>query len=328
MMKKISIVLLNWKGTDDTIECLNSVLSQTRLAAFRTIIIDNDSGDDSLSRLCDHCRYIGADFEVVAYDSSTDTFSSAEGGKNMQGAGISLIQANENLGFCSGNNVGARYAFNCGADSALILNNDTTVAPDFVEKLGEAACELGARTLLSPQILYQDEPDVIWWFGGDFSPLLSVTYRSQGARRKTGISGYPETNWVSGCATLISRELFSEIGLYDPCFFIWCEEWDLSLRASRRGISLQVVPDAIVYHKVGKSLGLVSPLTFFYSMRNMIFLRRRYVPFILRWGFMLIYIPRKFFQALIFSAKYHDLIYIQAFFDALIDFRGGIWKRQ
>lgn len=328
-MTKIAIVILNWKGADDTIECLASIAAQTGRSAFRTIVVDNASGDGSPSRISDYCRKAGIVLERIAYDNATQAFASAHDDKALKkDAAVCLIEADDNLGFCRGNNVGADYAFRLGADAVLILNNDTTVAPDMIERLTEAAAVLGPRTLISPQILYHDHPDTVWWFGGDFSPVLSVTYRFQGTPRRIGVQGYPETNWVSGCATLISRELFCEIGLYDPMFFIWCEEWDLSLRARAKELALRVAPEALVYHKVGKSLGLISPMTYFYSMRNMILLRRRYLSPTMRAAFTTAYLPRKFIQAVGFAIKNRKPIYIQAFFDALSDRQGGLWKRQ
>jgi GT2 family glycosyltransferase len=324
-MIKITIILLNWKGAQDTIDCLASIAAQTGSPAFRTIVVDNASGDGSLARIAGYCDSAGIAIERVGYDSAAQAFSLPEW---PHAAAVTLIEADDNLGFCVGNNVGADYAFRVGADAALILNNDTTVAPDMVERLAEAAAKLGARTLLSPQILYHDRPDIVWWRGGNFSALLSPSYRFQGEPRWVGVEGYPETDWVSGCATLISRELFDEIGLYDPLFFIWCEEWDLSLRARSKGLELRVAAEALVYHKVGKSLGLVSPLTFFYSMRNMILLRRRYLSPMVRAAFATVYFPRKLLQAVWFSIKNQRLIYVHAFVDAISDRRGGLWKRQ
>lgn len=326
-MTKIAIVLLNWKGAEDTVDCLTSIAAQTGLPAFRSIVVDNDSGDGSPARIRDYCREAGIALERIAYDSATGAFASAHDGEAEKDVTVSLVEADYNLGFCRGNNVGAHYAFQLGADAVLILNNDTTVAPDMIERLAEAVAKLGPRTLISPQILYHNQPDTVWWCGGGFSRLLTVTYRFQGAPRRVGLQGYPETDWVSGCATLISRELFDEIGLYDPIFFIWCEEWDLSLRARANSLALRVAPEALVYHKVGKSLGLISPLTYFYSMRNMILLRRRYLSRAVRTAFATVYIPRKFAQAVRLSIKDRRLIYINAFFDALWDRQGGQWKR-
>lgn len=325
-MTKIAIILLNWKGTDDTIECIRSIATQTNVPAFQTIIVDNASGDGSPERITAFCSDAGISFSQVGYDSARGAFASPPLSRLPDA--VTLVEADKNLGFCIGNNIGADYAFRCGADAVLILNNDTTVAPDMVEKLVAAADVLGPRTLISPQILYADAPETIWWFGGDFSRTLSPSYCHQGELKRQGGGIFPQTDWVSGCATLISREVYDEIGLYDPLFFIWCEEWDLSLRARTKGFSLHIAQDAVVYHKVGRSLGLVSPLTFFYAMRNMIFLRRRYLGQPLRMAFWIVYLPRKLMQAVRLSLRNRDLIYFRAFLDALSDRKGGIWKRQ
>ncbi|MBO6868002.1 MAG: glycosyltransferase family 2 protein [Thalassococcus sp.] len=327
-MTKIAIILLNWKGADDTIDCLMSIVAQKNITAYQTVVVDNFSGDRSVERITDFCQNADIALERIKYDATTQSFSAARGDDISKEHSVTLIEANENLGFCKGNNIGTEYAFMIGADAALILNNDTTIAPDTVEKLVEASESLGPRTLISPQILYHNRPDSIWWCGGEFSTLLSPSYRFQGEPERNVPGDFSETEWVSGCATLISRELFDEIGLYDPVFFIWCEEWDLSLRARSRGIALRVAPEALVYHKVGKSLGLVSPLTFFYSMRNMIILRRRYLSSLSRILFGSAYFPRKLLQAIRLSIKERRLIYLHAFLDAISDHRGGLWKRQ
>ena len=325
-MTKIAIVLLNWKGADDTVDCIATLVAQTGMTVYQIIVVDNASGDDSTERIAAFCAASDIEFERVGYLSGDAAFAQLRAAEKPPV--VTLIEANENLGFCIGNNVGAEYAFHCGADAALILNNDTTVPPDMIENLAVASEVLGPGALISPQILYHDDPETVWWFGGKFSRFLSPSYLGQGEPRRSDVQGFPETEWVSGCATLISRELFDEIGLYDPIFFIWCEEWDLSLRARRQGIPLRVAPASIVYHKVGKSLGIVSPLTFFYAMRNMIYLRHRYLEPHIRAVVWLAYLPRKLMQATFLSFRTRDIAYLLAFFDALADRDGGIWKRQ
>ena len=66
-----------------------------------------------------------------------------------------------------------------------------------------------------------------------------------------------ETDWISGCMTLIPRTTFEIVGGHDESFFIWSDEWDLSLRVSQSGKRLLVVPQSKIYHKVGKSLGVL-----------------------------------------------------------------------
>lgn len=324
-MPEISAVLLNWKGADDTIDCIRTLCAEPARRPWHIVVVENASGDGSADRIAAACAAMNIQLHRIRYDSADERFN--EPMDTPDAGSVVMIEADDNLGFCIGNNVGVKWALSHGADAALVLNNDTTVAPDMIEQLAAAAEALGPRALISPQILYEAEPDTVWWCGGEFSRTLSPSYRHQGEKRQVGHDDFPPSQWVSGCATLISKELFEELGLYDPAFFIWCEEWDLSLRASKRGTPMHVAPNAIVYHKVGRTLGIISPLTFFYSMRNMILLRRRYLKWPVRTAFNLVYLPRKAVQAAVFTARFRSRRYLEAFVDALGS-QGGIWRRQ
>ena len=328
-MKKISVVILNWNGSDDTIDCVRSWQTQNMPEGLHLVVIDNASPDESAERVLEWAQASGMPTEVLVHQAADDSLVPT--GKPVQTGKqkLTLVRSDSNNGFCVGNNLGARIGFDAGADFTLVLNNDTIVGPDFNEALQAVLAHDDGTTLYSPQIAYASEPEKIWWFGGLFSPLLSPTYVAQGETVRHNDGSRPSTQWVSGCATLISRELYERIGLYDPIFFIWCEEWDLSLRAARAGVPMQVLPSILVYHKVGKSLGITSPLTFFYAMRNMLILRRRYLHPGVRLPFILAYLPYKFFQALQLGLKQSDRRYLQGFFDALTSTRsGGKWRRQ
>lgn len=328
-MKKIAIIILNWKGSDDTIDCLNSFHTQSTPEGVHLVAIDNASPDDSIKRILDWTEESGMPTEVLDHHAATDQLAPV-GHPDLDGAPrLTLVRSDDNTGFCIANNLGARIGFAAGADYALILNNDTVVAPNFNASLQEMLRGDDGKTLYSPQIAYASKPEAIWWFGGRFSRLLSPTYVAQGEPVRAYDGSRPKSQWVSGCATLISRELHERIGLYDPIYFIWCEEWDLSLRATRAGVPMRVLPSLIVYHKVGKSLGIVSPLTFFYGMRNMLILRQRYLSLALRLPFNLIYLPYKLLQAIRLGLKNRDERYLQGYFDALSSTRsGGKWRRQ
>jgi hypothetical protein len=129
--------------------------------------------------------------------------------------------------------------------------------------------------------------------------------------------------------TFIPLSVFSQIGGYDERFFIWCDEWDLSLRVDRAGYKMMVIPSSVVYHKIGKSLGLVSPYTYYYSFRNLLLLRSRYLP---RWEwicFLVIYIPYKFLQMIYHVIKFGRSFW-PAYWDSVFDFvfkRFGKWQR-
>jgi GT2 family glycosyltransferase len=328
-MKKICPVILNWKGAQDTIDCLQSFLTQSLSEGLHLVVIDNASPDESVELIVAWARTNGIPFEILDHQSVDGQLVATDDLVMAGEPRLTLVRSDENNGFCVGNNLGARIAFEAGADYVLVLNNDTVVGPNFNANLQAVLANDDGKVLYSPQIAYASEPDTIWWFGGRFSRLLSPTYVGQGKPISADDGSQPQTEWVSGCATLISHNIYDQLGLYDPIFFIWCEEWDLSLRAAEADVPMRILPGALVYHKVGKSLGITSPLTFFYAMRNMLILRRRYLPWFLLLPFNMVYLPHKLFQAVRLGFRQRDRRYLLGFADALTSTRtGGKWRRQ
>lgn len=117
--KRVIALVLNWHGADDTIPCLRSIESQT-YDAIETIVLDNGSEDDSVTRIRASCQ----DTEVH------------ENGLN--------------LGYAGGNNVAMRMALERGADFVLVLNNDTVLEPDCVERLLDDAMRYPEAGALAP----------------------------------------------------------------------------------------------------------------------------------------------------------------------------------
>ncbi|MCE5214153.1 MAG: glycosyltransferase, partial [Methanobacterium sp.] len=101
---KVTIVIVNWNGWEDTIECLKS-LYHVNYTNFNIIIVDNHSQDDSVKKIKDY----------------------------IENKKLILIVNDENYGFAEGNNIGIRYAQkNFNPDYILLLNNDTIVDKEFL----------------------------------------------------------------------------------------------------------------------------------------------------------------------------------------------------
>uniref|UniRef100_UPI00260C60D3 glycosyltransferase family 2 protein n=1 Tax=Blautia sp. TaxID=1955243 RepID=UPI00260C60D3 len=113
MQKKIGIILVNYNGYEDTIECVKSIKKST-YRNYKIIIVDNASPDESGNRLNDK------------YSNDSD---------------IVVILNKENTGFSEGNNIGLEYIEKEQIDYILMLNNDTVVEPEFLYKLIEGAKE-------------------------------------------------------------------------------------------------------------------------------------------------------------------------------------------
>lgn len=328
-LPRVAVVVLNWNGRKDTIECLESLLKVNDID-FEIILIDNYSTDDSVrmiekwveSHNIPKLKFSLTQAQKLVVDKSCNNRI------GMQRVVIYSLQ--ENVGFCAGNNLGLRHALANGIPYALILNNDTIVDSRFLSYLVEYAQTHSDVGLIGGQIRYADDPKLIWWMGGRINKWLRFEYLYQNQLAEENIKEPFSTEWISGCMTLISMEAFLKIGGYDERLFIWCDEWDLSLRAAKSGYKLAVVPSAIIYHKIGKSLGILSPLTYYYSGRNLLILRHRYLTYFDQILFFMGYLPYKFMQSILLTIKYNNPYYI-FYWNIIYDFlfnHCGKWSKQ
>ena len=188
-MKKptVAIIILIWNGREDTVECLESLRSDT-FPDKRIIVVDNGSSDDSLAVIKNRFP------EVM------------------------VIQTGANLGFTGGNNVGIRRAIADGADYVYVLNNDTTVEPDSLRALVDAAERMPTVGLLAPVMHYFDPPRDIWFAGSQIALWKGMAVHDNSRNPNRNDSPY-EVPWVSGCAMLMPARLAFELGGFDDRYF-------------------------------------------------------------------------------------------------------------
>lgn len=241
MSPSTAIIILNWNGIEDTLACLES-LEGLAYPNFRVIVVDNGSMDNSLPRL-------------RAYKPPYS---------------YTLLENGANLGFAEGNNVGLRHALDSGAEFLMLLNNDTTIAPDCVDRLVEAAGRRPDAGVFSARVFFMDQPDKIWSSEIRWNPqTLRFVFVGQGESEDKLPSSPHETDTVIGAALFFRAEVARSIGLLDGRFFLVHEESDWCFRARRHGYQCLVVPSARVWHKVGASFGgEESPLFSYFGTRN------------------------------------------------------------
>jgi hypothetical protein len=236
---KASIIILNWNGLEDTIECLES-LKKITYPNYEVIVVDNGS--------------TGNDTQVI---------------KEKFGDYIYLIQNDKNYGYTGGNNIGIRYALaNYQPDYFLILNNDTVVAPDFLTELvrvSETDADIG---IAGPKIYYHHFP-------GRIQSVGALVNMQKGRASLIGCNeidtGQYDTeqdvDYVEGCCLLVKRELIHKVGLLDESYFCYWDEADYCIRAKKAGYKIVYAPMAKVWHKGGIS-GKISTLRCYYMARN------------------------------------------------------------
>jgi len=161
----LSIIILNFNGTEDTLECLESLL-KAELGSAAVVLVDNGSTDGSAARLLawneEHklfSQVVGGEAEATGW--SDNRFSPSL----RAGHTHTLMLSPDNLGFAGGNNLGTRLALARGGEEVLLLNNDTTVKPDFLVAL-RAAARQHPQAVLIPQIRLYHQPDRLWNCGG------------------------------------------------------------------------------------------------------------------------------------------------------------------
>jgi len=246
MKPSVSIIVLNYKGREDTLACLRSLEHLTYPQAH-IILVDNDSGDGT-----------------------PEAVRSAH-------PKVEVIETGANLGFTGGNNVGIRRALERGADYIMLLNNDTVAAPDMLDVMVEAMEADPAIGVAGPMIYYYSSPEVIWSAGGAIDWRRGTTYMigvNEEDKAQFGAAPRP-VDFVTGCCLLARRAVWEQVGLLDDQFFMYWEEAEWCVRAARAGYRIVHVPLAMLWHKISLEQRGASTRTYYYMTRNrLLFLRR------------------------------------------------------
>lgn len=329
---RVSIVVLNWNGWEDTIECLES-LFQINYPNFDVILVDNASEDDSLEKIRNYCsghlpvkssffNYNSHNKPITVYE-YYDTFKKDKRpleNENLTNKHITLIKNSENRGFPGGNNVGIKFALEFfDPDYILLLNNDTVVDENFLGELiknGDSRDDVG---ILGPKIYFYDEPQTIWSAGCKISWKLSRGIQiGTNETDKGQYDEIKEVEYVSGSAFLIKTETIKRIGLMDEDYFLYFEESDWTLRANQEGFKSLYVPTSHIWHKVSRSGGGISnPIGLYYITRNRWIFMRKWAKKEDYYFFLIFQISAAIILPIFLSLYYHNSNLFTAYYEGL-----------
>lgn len=303
----IYVVVLNWNGWADTIECLESVF-RSDFPRFRVIVCDNDSQDSSVEKLALWAEGLlvpylppGHPLRHLSWPPLPKPIPYRElppGERLDDGEGeeaqLVVIRTGANLGFAGGNNVGLRYALSRPDCSHVwLLNNDTVVEPTALGALHDCAVRhRKARVgLVSSKLLCYHAPGEIQAVGGRYNRFWgSVTHPGAGAGDDGGFDSEKTgrgLDYPVGASLLVSREFVDAVGLLCEEYFLYFEELDWTLRAVRQGWGFRYCWQSRVYHKEGASSGGTadgeekSLAADFWGLRNRLVFTRKFYPLLL-----------------------------------------------
>jgi len=220
----VHIVILNWNGLEDTLECLSSLESMT-YTAVKAIVVDNASRDNQ-------AETIEQNFPDVI-----------------------VLKQTENLGFCGGCNVGIKYALESGADFVMLLNNDTLVPPDLIEKLLAGFENLENAGAVSPIILEHPATEKIWFSQARWDVAEAQFRLSKPNEKYEDFADKKPylSDFACGCCLFAPAKIFETVGLLDERYFAFYDEAEWCARLRENGFESYVIPSAFMYHKVSRS---------------------------------------------------------------------------
>jgi GT2 family glycosyltransferase len=237
---RVVVIVLNWNGREDTMACLES-LEAVDYPNWEVLVVDNGSEDGSVEA-------IRAGYPRVV-----------------------VIETGKNLGFAGGNNRGIEAALARGAEFILLLNNDTTVAPDLLRALVRAAEEHPDAGVFGAKIYFFSDPQRLWYAGARWDPRTwSFEHVGQGVLDDgTEFEQVRDTDYACGCAMFFRAAVARSVGMLDERFFILYEEADWCFRASRAGFRCLFVPKAKVWHRISTTFGGGRSIVYeYFDLRN------------------------------------------------------------
>lgn len=219
MSQRVHAITINYHGAQNTAGCLASL--NTSVAPIDLLVVDNTPNDP----------------ELVEVLKSHPT--------------VKLLLSKDNVGFGRGNNMGIHWALthtNC--EVIFLLNNDAFIEPNTIANLKKSMDEHPDAAIVVPRIVHAEDPTKLWYGGGE------VDWR-RGSARVPGVPGSSESKiamlpryvtFASGCAMMIRSEVLMQEGGFDPRFFMYEEDLELSLRFQERGWRIWYEPKAVVRH--------------------------------------------------------------------------------
>lgn len=244
---KVSVIILNWNKYEETIECLDSLRNIT-YTNYGIVLVDNGSK--------------GSDVKILG---------------ERYGNYINIIRNDRNYGFAEGCNIGMRYALeNSAPDYILLINNDTIVAPDFLDQMVKVAEADQSIGIVGPKVYYYHDPNRIQSAGGRMNWLtgqesfIGFMEIDRGQFDELG-----DVEWVSGCAFLIRKKYIDKVGLLHATYFSYFEDIDWCVRFTKAGYRVVCVPIAKIWHKNLIGVEKIDSVAFYYSTRNRFLFMKR-----------------------------------------------------
>lgn len=287
----IYVVILNYNGFEETSNCIESICSGSD-KKLEIVIVDNCSPDGSGDRL-----------------------------RNMF-TEHHFLQSGRNGGYGFGVNIGIRYALEQNAEAILVMNNDITVGPGFLEPMVDTLLSNERIGIVSPKVVYRHDPEKIYCAGGEVNyHTCSAVAKYQG-NVSAEYGNIPRViEFAEGCCLLVRSSVFRKIGLFPEQYFMYFEDIHFSFDV-RKQYMIQYQPRSLIYHKSGagtKWSAYTELYNYYYTRNRIIFFSRfqlLYVIYMILFSITVVFMKS---LTVIFSSSLHRRARISALWRGLRD---------
>ena len=251
----VSVVVVTWNRRDLLRACLQSLKLQQLNQPFEVVVVDNGSHDGSVEM---------AEREFSA----------------VPAFGLTLIRNPSNYGFCRANNQGFQAAT---GEFIALLNNDAEAEPGWLAALRKTFDGRPEIGMAASKILVYEDPRRIDKAGHLIYPDGQNRGRGTGELDTGQYDKIEEVLWPDGCAAMYRRAMLDQIGGFDEDFFAYADDAELGLRARIGGWRCLYIPEAVVRHHRGSTLGVRSSRRLELIERNRVLLAAKLFPWSLLW---------------------------------------------
>lgn len=271
-----AIIILNWNGSQDTIECLQSL--QHVQEDYFCVVVDNGSSDNSIQNIERYLQETKITYRTIPHGAQLD--------RSPIKHEIIIYKIQENLGFAKGNNEAIRFISSITPDHYLLLNNDTIVEPTFLQELLNFSDTHPNIQALTPLICYHYDHNIVWNAGGkQFWGFRKYFYAKQ-PLQSIKESGHINVTFLTGCALFFRPNILREDGgIFTEDFFFGEEDFNFCLQMNKRKNAMACVLTSKIYHKVNASTKKSSQgIYYIHYLNRFIDIRKNYsLPFYILW---------------------------------------------
>lgn len=254
MKEKLYIIILNWNGNHDTIDCLNSI-KNSDYTNYTVVLVDNGSKKENLIKLKE---WVIEKYSKVVFYNMDEAILGPNEEKEidfdsyLSSEKLIFIENNDNLGFAGGNNIALKYFLKTTDSLAMLLNNDTEVNKNTISELISFMEENKDFVAVTPQIRYFDPNNLIWNCGGKITWFGNRKYYFANKNiNRVPQNGFKKITFITGCALLFKPRI---TGVLTEKFFFGEEDLDFSFKQLENKRKMACCFSSILYHKVSSSV--------------------------------------------------------------------------